>query len=197
MKWPQCKQLKQQAWTHQAPNTVCRAGTLTPRNGCVLIHCQPQECHPDEHHQELPSHHWQHWHSMKICGTNIPSLKGKSTQRKPPQVINHCIELTTELQANNKNIKLAADVFAFKASPFFWHCQRTLSSAPFVPWTTKPSLHSTVFWPDLLDPQCCRLHHHPSSRGPRIWTTHRFHDWQQHHCCSLSSISTCPWCIRI
>ena len=49
--------------------------------------------------------------SMKICGTKVPSLNGKSSRCKPPPVINDHIKLPPELQANNKNIKLTADIF--------------------------------------------------------------------------------------
>ena len=56
--------------------------------------------------------------SIKICGTNIPTLKGKSTHRKPPQVINDCIKLPPELKANNKHIKLFADIFHIQGLTF-------------------------------------------------------------------------------
>ena len=34
----------------------------------------------------------------KICGTNIPSLKGKSTHQKPPAATNDYIELPPKLE---------------------------------------------------------------------------------------------------
>ena len=56
--------------------------------------------------------------SIKICGTNIPTLKGKSKRCKPPQVINDCIKLPPELQANNKHLKLFANIFCIQGLTF-------------------------------------------------------------------------------
>ena len=56
--------------------------------------------------------------SLEIHGTNIPSLKGKSTCRKPPQAINNCIKLPPELQANDKHIELSADIFCIQGLTF-------------------------------------------------------------------------------
>ena len=52
---------------------------------------------------------------MKIYRTkNVPSLKGKSTHRTPPAATTDCIELPPELETNNKNIELTADLFCIQ-----------------------------------------------------------------------------------
>ena len=51
---------------------------------------------------------------MKICGTNIPSLKRMSTHCKTPASNKDCIELPPELQANNKTIELSANSFCIQ-----------------------------------------------------------------------------------
>ena len=48
---------------------------------------------------------------MKIYGTNIPSLKGKSTCCKPSITVNDYIKIPPELKLNNKTIELCTNLF--------------------------------------------------------------------------------------
>ena len=55
---------------------------------------------------------------LKIYGTSIPSLKGKSTRRSPPAANTDYIELPPELEDNNRQIELAADLFYIQSIIF-------------------------------------------------------------------------------
>ena len=55
---------------------------------------------------------------LKIYGASIPSLKGKSTHRSPPAANTDCIELPPELEVNNRQIELAADLFHIQSIIF-------------------------------------------------------------------------------
>ena len=48
--------------------------------------------------------------SEKIFGTDVSTLKGRSTRPRPPQIMDNTIEIPEELLRNNEEIDLAIDL---------------------------------------------------------------------------------------
>ena len=64
--------------------------------------------------------------AMKIWGTDIPSLKGKTTRKAPEHVPTNMVAIPTEIRTLHKIVTLSIDVFFVNNVPFFLTLSRKI-----------------------------------------------------------------------
>ncbi len=76
--------------------------------------------------QECPVNPDDAKNAMKIWGTDIPSLKGKTTRKAPEHVPTDMVAIPTEIRTLHKIVTLSIDVFFVNKVPFFLTLSRKI-----------------------------------------------------------------------